>query len=325
MVPSVAYAATATMAGYRERVIAARGAVESALQGGADEDAARDLAETIGALLPAAEQVEVGGTEVAVDNSTLHGLLDRLDAAETGSARREIAGTVLEQLISQEAAVGTAGTAPPHDVAALDRILEDEGLSGAGAAQSELTERVREFVNRLIEWLTEAGDSPAVKTSFRLVWYALLVLSAVAVIRIATLVVRRLRSSGIGRDARVSNPDDVPVVAAAEGLPDDALAFADGEAAAGRFREAVRALFGAAARELVERGVVSRTQTRTTRELLGDVESARPTVAPSLHALASTFEPAWYGHVDPGDTGYTGARLVYVALLDTLDSAGDAA
>jgi hypothetical protein len=320
---SPAYAATA--AEYRERVLEARSAVEEALPGIAEEPVAHALAAEVDTLLPTTEVVEVGGTGVTVDNSGLHTLVAQLQDASGGVARRDVAERILEHLVSQEAAVGVAGTAPPSDPAALSRILEDEGLTEGSGAGSTLLARLQEIVNRIIEWLMNAGGRPAVIGSFRVVYYVLLVLSGFAVIWIATLIVRRLRSSGPRGDSGAGGTSGVPAVAAAEGLPDDALAFADAEAASGRFREAVRALFGGAARDLVERGVVSRARTRTTCELLGDVEAVRPSVMPPLRTLASAFEPAWYGHVDPGASGYADARAVYVSLAATLDPAGDGA
>lgn len=322
--PSTAHAATTTVVEYRERVVAARAAVEKALPGVADEAAARELAATVGELLPESEKVDVGGTEVTVDNSGLEALVSSLDAAGSAEPRREAADRILAQLDSQVAALGTPGPALPTDPAALDRILKEEGVGGAQSARSTLLAELQKLMSRIIDWLTSAGDQSAVRNSFRVVYYALLAISGLAVMWVVVLVIRRLRSSRVRGDASDAADVQGPVVAAAEGLPDDALAFADSEAAAGRSREAVRALFGGAARELVERGVVPRTRTRTTRELLGDVEQARPRVVPPLRALASAFEPAWYGHVEPGASGYADARAVYVTLLDMLvDAAGE--
>ncbi len=323
VVPSLACAASATAAEYRERVATARAAVEEALPGVADEAAAHDLAEEVGALLPAHEQVTLGGGDVSVDNSALHTLLGQMDDAGSADGRRRSAESILAHLDSQQVALGTTGTAPPHDEAALERILKDEGVTKADP-QNKLLAEIQKLVDKLLAWLTAAGERPAVKASFRVAYYALLVLSGFAVIWIAWLVIRRLRASGLRGDSSGGAADDAPVVAAAEGLPDDALAFADAEAANGRFREAVRALFGGAARELVVRGVVPRTRTRTTRELLGDVGDSRPHVLPPLRLLADAFEPAWYGHVDPGSPGYADARAVYVSLTGALDSAGEA-
>ncbi|TLM72997.1 MAG: DUF4129 domain-containing protein, partial [Actinobacteria bacterium] len=85
--------------------------------------------------------------------------------------------------------------------------------------------------------------------------------------------------------------------------------------ASGRTRDAVRALFGGAARTLVERGVVPQTRTRTDGELLADVSRAAPPVAPPLSELTGAFELAWYGHVEPGEDGYAGARGAYERTL----------
>jgi hypothetical protein len=99
-------------------------------------------------------------------------------------------------------------------------------------------------------------------------------------------------------------------------LPDDPLEFAERLAAEGRRRDALRALYGGAARRLVETGAVRRMRTRTNAELLRDVRVVAPHVASALSALTERFEAAWYGHGDPGETGFLAAKHSYAEVME---------
>jgi hypothetical protein len=132
--------------------------------------------------------------------------------------------------------------------------------------------------------------------------------------------VRGLRRSLTDHDARYLREQDyAPVIPAAEGLPADALTFAEDLAGQGRFREALRALFGGAARSLVERGLLRSTRTRTDGELLSDLRESAPGVVSPLRSLAETFESAWYGHFDPGVEGFRAAKDDYRETLSAVE------
>ncbi len=322
--PAAAFAAAPIpVAEYAARVSAARDLVETGLGHIGEQPVAHDVATHLRELFPQDESVTLGTQTIPAENGTLRSLIERLDAASTAEQRTQVAAELLSNLRSTEAALGTPGTAPVGDAAVLKRILADEGVTKTDDARKKLTEAFQELIDGMLRWLENATGSPTAQTSFRLIYYALLVASGLLVAWLAYVVIRRMRAT----IARAAGEDDAgsgdAVIAAAEGLPDDILAFADTEAAAGRYREAVRALFGGAARELVERGVVARTRTRTDGELLADVAIARPAVLPALTALCSAFEPAWYGHIDPGADGYASAREIYLGFMAA--PGGDAA
>jgi hypothetical protein len=309
---------TLSQAEYASRVTEARVLVERELANIDESTTAQSVAVSVRELIPDTATITFGEQTVALDNGTLVSVVARLDSARWPDVRKSVADELLGQLRSQEAALGEPGTPPSGDAALLKQILADEGVTKADESGQQLFDWLMEQVEKVLNWVAGAlGTGPA-KTSMRAIFYGLLVISAFVVAWIVFVIVRRLRAV-VGRTAGDADTADDAVVSAAVGLPDDALAFADAEAGEGRHREAVRALFGGAARELVERGVVPRTRTRTNAELLGDVEIARPAVHEPLMALAGAFEPAWYGHVDPGADGYRDARVEYVGLTAVLE------
>ena len=70
---------------------------------------------------------------------------------------------------------------------------------------------------------------------------------------------------------------------------------AEEHAAAGRWREAVRARFRAVARELEQRGVLDPRPGRTAGEIAREAAAAVPTIAAASRAAALAFDAAWYG------------------------------
>lgn len=326
LAPSFAGAAQATtsvpIADYIERVSEARTAVEAALPRIGDQAVAEDLGVVVRDRVTSVESVTVAGASMPVEQGVLLSLVVRLEGARSETTRRETAEDILAQLRSQEIALGTTGTSPAGDTALLKKILADEGVVETLDARQRFQEFLQKLIDKLLRWLEGVAGAKSTQTTFRALYYLLLVLSVFVIGWVVFVLIRRMRSVIARTDDPMDGSSGDAVIAAAEGLPDDALAFADAEAAAGRYREAVRALFGGAARELVERGVVPRTRTRTDGELLADVALARPEALPPLAELCGAFEPAWYGHIDPDADGYTAARAVYVALMETLG--GDA-
>ncbi|MCX8007963.1 MAG: DUF4129 domain-containing protein [Coriobacteriia bacterium] len=245
-------------------------------------------------------------------------LARRLRDAKTPSDRKAAAEDLaahLGSLASLEKTDGPAAIA--HDPALLERIMAEEGLASGSEAQRilrDLQKRLQELFDRfLARWL----GSEAASKGFAALYYVVLALSGL----VTAWLVWRVLSALLGRPARgrrgrrEGEPEaGAPVVEAARDLPADALAYADAAADEGRFREAVRALFGGAARSLVERGVLPVTRTRTTSEILHDLAERAPHAHPALAALAGVFEPAWYGHRDPGPDGYAAARCSYIEL-----------
>ncbi|MCL4079397.1 DUF4129 domain-containing protein [Coriobacteriia bacterium Es71-Z0120] len=243
-------------------------------------------------------------------------LVQRLREARSGSERaqaRDDLAAHVRTLVALE-----RGAAPVRDdPARIKRILAEEGIEQGGAAQ-EFLQRLQK---RLLSWLervmSRVFGSKAASTGFEAAYYVALAVSALVAAWLVWRVLSSLRGGGRGRRRRrdaASALAGEPVVDAARDLPNDALAFADAEAASGRFREAVRALFGGAARALVEHGAIPAAKTRTTAEILRDVAEHAPAAHRPLAALAAAFEPAWYGHQDPGRDGYERARQAFLEM-----------
>ena len=304
---------------FRSRAVEARAAVRGVERGGVGVGEARSVASRVQTLLPGTETLRTPTGEVNVDNSVVQSLAIHLAAAHTADARREAAVAVERQLTSIIKA-STPATGPARTDPALLRRLLAEGRGD----RLDLGQRLGELVASLLDWIGRAversGAARPLSTAWRLgFWVAVLALAAVLGVTAWRLVVR-LRQSIVASEARRPRSGDIgAVVAAAEGLPPDALAYADDLAASGRFREAVRALFGGAARYLVERGVVAQTRTRTDGELLAEVAPAQFVHRP-LSVLTGVFERAWYGHADPGADGFADARVRYAEVVRAADA-----
>ena len=299
---------------YRARVAQARGVIEAAMPRIADQDVARKAATDIAQLLPPTETVDAGGASVVVDDSVLRVYTLKLDVASREETRQEIAKQIDLHLSSLEAANRALAGTPRSDPAALKQLLA-EGVSPARKSIGEyLASWIAKLTDAIQKWL--ADNIGAQAASLTLKTAVVVVICALAAL-VAFLLVRGLLGVRRGMAARDAAALDMtsPVVAAAEGLPKDILGHADSLAGEGRFRDAVRALFGGAARELVDRGLLRRTRTRTDAELLVDIASAAPAVATPLSALTVAFEIAWYGHIDPGEAGFSSARGRYGDVL----------
>ena len=309
----------ASYSDYRGRIAQARAAVDSAMPRIGDQDVARKLAEDVARLLPPTEVVDTGGATVIVDNSILRIYTIKLDAAVREDTRTETAKQLDGHLASLDAANLAIARKPRSDPAALRQLIA-EGVSPARRSIGDyLAEWIAKFTDAIQKWLADnMGAKAASATLKTVVWASILALAAL----VTFLLMRgllRVRRGVAARDAAALELTS-PVVAAAEGLPDDILGHADSLAGQGRFRDAVRALFGGAARELVDRGLLRRTRTRTDSELLADIASTFPAIMPPLTALTLLFEIAWYGHVDPDEAGFRMALGCYGDVLEAISS-----
>jgi hypothetical protein len=209
----------------------------------------------------------------------------------------------------------------PSDPETLEDLL--------AGSDAELQQQLWELVERVMEWiaaLLRSGEleSDTAAVVAQVITISLLValglLLAWIVWRLIRYYVARRRE---GRPAPKVSTLAEPIVSAAEGLPDDALGHAEGLAARGSYREAVRALFGGAARTLVETGVVRQTRTLTNAELLREVRPVSAEAHVPLFHLSGTFEAAWYGHVDPGAAGFDEARSRYAEVVAAAQRAAE--
>lgn len=308
-----------TLDEYRDglREIAARvSTLEDVTPGDADA-----LADAIEEALPADESVDLGSVEAPARERRLDRLVQELRDADSEAEIRDVAGQIEDRTGALLDAVGTGETSGvPADADALAAILQkDEPKDGPSLGEwlNEMSLKLAEWIGKLLERLFGGlGDADLAGPDLSGAWpYFLGAAAAVGaglLVYLLILIVRWRR--GRTRKA-LDEGDDIPVIAAAEDLPPDALGYAERLAAAGRFREAVRALFGGAARTLVEAGIISRAKTRTNGELLSDVHDSAPALAAELGSLAGIFESAWYGRRDPGAGGVERARKHYRAVV----------
>ena len=320
--PAAAQSGVSAFEDYADRVRRAHDAASSSTMLVETREEAHGLAVELDRLLPATEDVRLDDTVVHVDNSVLRAQVADLDAAETSAGRRKAAEELAEHTASLAQAVGAVEAGEiPSDPDALEELLAGGQERGEtlGGRLTELLERATEWFGRLLSRLGVAESESGATVARTIVW----VLAGLLVIAAGWFLVRLVRSfSGRERHKRKEEAEEVgeTVVSAAEGLPPDALRYAQDLAAEERFREAVRALFGGAARRLVEEGIVRQTRTLTNAELLAAVQPVSPALERQLLELSDGFEVAWYGHEDPGRDGFDRARERYRRVMQAAES-----
>ena len=329
-VPVVARAAVPVSgAEFARRIDQARTLVGAQKAGLDTTTAASALADGVDALLPATLGVAEGTRTLAVDLGGVADATGQIRIAETTAARRAAAGRLLVRLDALQAAVsrGPATSASdPSDPEALRQMV-----SALPRSSTTADDWLNAQIQKLLEWITQvldrmapasAGSNAAAARVTMVLVIAIPVLLALIVL-VRALRTRRRRATA-GAQPDFEPPPGLPAVAAAADLPADALGYAMRLAAAGAHRDAVRALYGGAARHLVEGGAVSRMRTRTNREMLRDVVAAAPAAAPAFEELTCEFERAWYGHADPGTAGFDHAREEYVRVIGAARDAAPA-
>jgi hypothetical protein len=314
----VAHAAPVSAAAFRAKIGSAIATVTAAQSSLASAGVAADVAMDVEMLLPLGLEVTEGTRTITVaDDATVHLLTGRLRSAGTSDARREAADRLENHLVSMRSAAGAPAGKQPWDAGALAALLKDRPVT-TDSAQNWLNQQLLKILEAVSRWLSAlfgSGSGADAGAVSRLLQYVVVLVPAIIVTWILVRAVRRRRC---GASSDVQAPDEAtsaPAVAAAADLPEDPLAYARLLEGRGEHREAVRVLYGGAARHLVEAGVVARMRTRTNHEMLRDVRRSAPALAPSFENLTDEFERAWYGHADPGADGFVSASRVYQALL----------
>ncbi len=324
LLPPAAFAAGAVpFDDYIVRVREARVEVSRAEARIPDTRTAEELAGRLSALLPRTEVVDVAdGHSVVVDNAVYDSLVMSFEVAADGPARAALLKDIGGHLDSLERGLGRSGQPPAEDPEALARLLgthRAEQRSAFSEAFSRLVERIGIALQR---WWAAASGSPGGRTAMRAVTVAVLAGMTLLIVVVAVRVAVRARR-GLAPATAASRPREGAdaVVAAAAGLPGDPLAFADALAASGETREALRALFGGAARMLVEAGFVVQARTRTNAELLLEVRPRSQAAYEPLARLCRGFERAWYGHHVPDAGAFAAARADYIETDAALQAA----
>jgi hypothetical protein len=320
--PAAAVGKPLTVAEFSARIDRASAAVSAAGSRVASGTVAADLADTVDALLPLDMEVVEGTATIAVaDDTMVRELTSRLRDATSPGARRAVLRDLASHLASMRAAVGVAGS-NPADPAALREILAGRPVTtGSGSDWlGKQIEKVLQWIADRLSALNPPGTGAHPFAPSRLVTGAIIAVPVLLVVWVLLRARRRRRGSTSEPGAVAGLASHGPVVDAAADLPADPLAFAELLASDGRYRDAVRALYGGAARHLADEGVVIRMRTRTNQEMLRDVEVGSPALAPAFGRLTSDFEAAWYGHADPGGNGFSRARVSYESVVDAPDA-----
>lgn len=289
---------------------------------------ATDLAIRVNSLVPAMAQIDTPDGTKQADNSVLRTLVSRLDAAETAEERSALAADMAAYLRSLEQALGEPGQVVAYDDAALRALLEEQ----APARRSPFAEYFAELVDRmgraLERWWASVGGSPTASTTMTTVTFVVLTVLLLILAIVVVRVVAYMRS-GTSKRAGAASPtvDEAAVIEAAVDLPADALVYADERAAAGEYREALRALLGGSARELQVAGYLVEVRTRTNRELVAEVGSACPGARDPLTRLVTVFEKVFYGHREPDASQFAAARddLLSIRRVIARELPGEAA
>ncbi len=303
---------------YRDDVAQARAMVDAAANKPLTEREATDLALEVNALVPLRVEVETPDGVAKPDNTIVRTLVAQLDAADTISEREEYVADLAAHLAAMESALGAPGAESrnvvPEDPAALQALL-DTGTPARSPVQEWLAGLIDRLAGWLSRWFSNMSGSSSAGIVFQVVFYVVVGVLALVLLYTAYQFARRWRAgiaNRTGEAVAVGSTD--AVIEAARDLPADALSYADECAAGGDRREAVRALFGGAARALQESGYIVEARTRTNHELLVEVRPRSPEIYAPLRELALVFERSWYGHRDPAQDEYAAARERYVTV-----------
>jgi hypothetical protein len=324
-----------SLAEYRSRLEGIAGALSGGNPGAARAEAGRLL----GTRISCQGQAGEGAATFSPDRSVLGPLARGVQGVELRRAAVRLA-TLLASLPEAGGAIGT--TAGRADPALLARLAARAALadlprggklpeirdSGVLRAFADFMEPLRrwldEQLDRLWRWLKEAFTRPTREGSSeldlpRLVTLLVIVLAAV----LAGLGLLALRRRGA--------PSAVSPPPAAGPRPpardDDPLSRRAGEwesyarelAAAGRFREAIRAWYHAVLVALYQRGALHHRKGRTNWEY---VASVPPEAAwrPAFVAVTRRFEREWYGGDRSSREALEEAAAEARELLDALRS-----
>jgi hypothetical protein len=315
--PALASAAPVDSSAFASRVESASAAVAAARSDVASGTVAQSLADAVDALLPVDLAVtEQTSTILVADDAIVHGLTGGLRNAASASQRRVALDDLAAHLESMRQVL-RAGGEEPSDPSALRQLLATRPVT-TDSGGNWLNQQIAKLLQAISDWLgrlNPPGTSGSPFAPARLIAY--LVVGA-PVLLVAWVLVRAMRRRRRRAALPAAAPSDIhaPVVSAAADLPADPLSYAETLASQGRHRDAVRALYGGAARHLADVGAVTRMRTRTNLEMVRDVRASAPALAPAFSRLTADFETAWYGHADPGGAGFHRARESFEAILD---------
>ncbi|HXO29390.1 MAG TPA: DUF4129 domain-containing protein [Thermoanaerobaculia bacterium] len=345
---AAAAAATISAADYRRRLIEIR-----AHLGRGDWEAARRQAQRL-----AGQRVAFGrdaADELEPDLSVLRPLANAHDRAAASKAALPLARLIGALPVGPEAApaAGSATTPaaalaarPRADAALLERLrrsqelaeiaaggsLPDPGVGGDGVLDAvrnflrpparllaSLWDGLRHWMERWLRRLLEGARRRRPAFGLRGVVF-LAVLLALAMLAAVVQAARRRH-----RRRRPATVTAAPMTGPAQ--DDDPLSRASGQwesyardlAAAGRFREAIRAWYHAVLVTLYQRGIVHYRKGRTNWEYLATIPSAT-SWRPALVEMTRHFEREWYGRDRSSPEALADSQALARRLLRELGS-----
>jgi len=259
-------------------------------------------ASRLAASIPPVERV---GDQVEVRFEWLRApLLAAAGDADWASRRRDLAST-LRAMGRETSELPPARMFGKDARAALAHVLDDRAFQRARRDSWQ-----RRLVDRVKNWLADAWDR-SLGRRFGTRSVAVALAWAASIGAIVVLLIGLARAAAARRAERpIAFNTGTPDRTAAGELALEAVSLAR----AGRVREAVRAAYRAAVRQLEEEGALRVDDARTPREYLRLLPAPHRR-RPALAALTTTFERIWYGSSAPGPD--EGERIV--ALLRDLE------
>jgi hypothetical protein len=331
-------AETISAADYRGRLLA----IQADL-GRGDWGAARARARSL-----EARRIAYGGGELAPDLAVLGPLAAASDRAAAGKAALPLAQLIRALPATSSAAPGSRVPPAPAgaDPALLERLRASQALAEIAAGgnlpdprldSGGLLDALRDFLRPaaralarlwnggrdwLERWLRSLfAGTPGHRAAFGLRSIVLLaLLLALAMLWLAVQAARRRQRRGAPGTAAAAP-------AAATAQDDDPLSRAAGEwetyarelAAAGRYREAIRAWYHAVLVTLYKSGILQFRKGRTNWEYISTVA---PSISwrPALVEMTRHFEREWYGRDRSSPEALAASQDLARRLLDSLRS-----
>jgi hypothetical protein len=273
--------------------------------------AARDRAAASRAALPLARLI-----------GALPGVPERAPAAAAAAATLPPADPALLERLrrSQElAAIAAGGTLPDPGVGegVLDAVRDF--LRPAAQALARWWDGLQDWLQRWLKSLLEGARGRRAAFGLRGV-VLLAVLLAIAMLAMAVQAARRRQRRGPPAAATASS-------APAPAQDDDPLSRASGQwesyardlAAAGRFREAIRAWYHAVLVTLYKRGILHYRKGRTNWEYIATIPPAA-SWRPTLVEMTRHFEREWYGRDRSSPEALADSQALARRLLRELGS-----
>ena len=290
--------AAARILNYENRIVRAAEQIERIKT---DKDYAEEGILYIKRLLPRSEHVEFDGTEVAVDNTWLYGVLDsylaekdpqqRVAKLNEASGRLRALDEHLRRVEALEA--NDTGNAREKISEILSRpAYQPEQETAVGAFVKKWMRKVRGFLGEIYSALTRLLEKLfGASAQGGLISKLLVIAVLAAALMTLVLLARRIRVPKAKRKkTRLVLGEEI----AADGTSRDLAEAGLAAARAGDFRTAVRKLYVSLLYEMGERNLIELDDSATNHEYLTSVSRFTALAGP-MRYLTDRFDYVWYG------------------------------